>query len=222
MPTKVANVDWRCTQCSKRLWLKPSAARTKKFCSRACQYEAQKVEVPARAKQSAKKTFGERTCELCSSSYEARTKQQRFCSQTCATNRMHEKRRGQSLEPRPCEHCSSVFVPRQGSAGRFCSWECKNKGQRGDKASGWKGGRHVTEHGYIAVLLDGKYVLEHRFVMEKHLGRSLERHETVHHINGKRDDNRIENLQLRSGKHGKGAAHRCADCGSRNVVAVPL
>ena len=188
-----------------------SKTRTSKYCSREC-------------RRSPNKPSGKKgrissitlTCEKCECLFHPwhRKGTNRFCSRACAP-----KGRQPTRPNIPCDHCGVIFSPSNNANQRFCSRRCYRDA-----------GEFVrrTPDGYVLLYNPDRskrasgQVLEHRIVMEDHLGRELTSNETVHHINGDPADNRIENLQLRQGKHGKGVVLVCGDCGSSNCVPIPI
>lgn len=88
--------------------------------------------------------------------------------------------------------------------------------RNGENAKNWRGGRRKDSKGYVIVYAKGHpnatkqgYIMEHRLVMSNRLGRALHPDENVHHINGVKDDNRPENLELWTTAQPKG--QRVAD-----------
>lgn len=88
---------------------------------------------------------------------------------------------------------------------KFCSPQCSNSynAKPGKDNPHWNGGKQTTGNGYVSMWMPSHpnadkrgRILEHRYIMEQYLGRYLKRNEFIDHINGIRDDNRIENLRL--------------------------
>lgn len=103
--------------------------------------------------------------------------------------------------------------------------QCKLHRYCKHNSSMWKGGRRIDRLGYVRVHKPEHpactkrriYVMEHRIVMEKHLGRYLKSAEVVHHINMDRADNRLSNLMLFPNSGAHNSFHKSLRIGGKSV-----
>lgn len=100
--------------------------------------------------------------------------------------------------------CSQDDCDRKNQGQGLCSMHWARWKRHGDPSYVPPIRRSPGKDGYIRIMVDRKGMLQHRLVMEQHLGRELLPEETVHHKNGNRQDNRIENLELWSSRQPKG------------------
>lgn len=151
-------------------------------------------------------------CQICNKTFcvpLSRVDTAKFCSRKCKAKFMKGK---------PFFDSTGISSWNKGTKGLMNCW---NKGKTGiysketleklrqaglnrppEKHSCWKGGIRY-HNGYKFIFSPNhpyktanKCVSEHRLIFEKHLNRFLKPNEVIHHINGIKDDNRIENLKL--------------------------
>lgn len=193
----------QCLVCKKEFKVYKSNFNKAKYCSWNCSNFAHRK--------------GEmKVCLFCKKSFYTRSwalknDRGKYCSQKCSG--LAHRNKIKTF----CKICSKPIIKRADvgkKQGTFCSMKCAgiahSKYMTGEGSPNWKGGR-IIERGYVRLRISNKYLPEHRLVMEKHLGRKLSLNEQVHHKNGIKDDNRLENLELIIKKIHKGTV-KCPHC----------
>lgn len=186
-------IEQICACCGKPFKTYKSLQRM--YCSKSC---AQKKiwEKRERAKKK------ELVCKYCGKTFELNACETRvklglvnYCSAKC---RDESKKTGKYII---CKQCGKEFYSTRRT---FCSPKCSND----YKSEHYTNKKTYEENGYIIHHIRGYNkkgnAKEHRLVMENYLGRKLGKDEVVHHIDGNRKNNNIENLVLMTrGEHSR-------------------
>lgn len=175
-----------CKNCGKEKQAKYKS-HMKSFCSHQCANEYSWKQKDKKIKVC--------TCQRCGKEFEVKAYDHRlthgeikYCSKQCANEAL---KRGKIIK---CKCCGKDFYS---TRHEFCSKECVS-----NYRSEHSPHKPYYENGYIVIHKRGYNkkgnAKQHRLVMEEYLGRQLSPNEVVHHINGDKTDNRVENLMVMS------------------------
>lgn len=143
-----------------------------------------------------------KACLVCKKLYYPYAQKSKYCSFKCYGKM--KKIRGDRVKFTP-EIRKKISEAMKGSNNHRYGKPSFFKGKKRPEITGsnhpnWKNGYWIDNYGYKVIQsvpeTNGKKVRKHRLVMEKHLGRKLDSSELIHHINGDKLDNRIENLEI--------------------------
>jgi len=186
------SITKKCLQCEKEFKTRPSHAKRRKYCSKACLALS-------------KRNVVEISCNNCNKIFEIRyslRNTKKYCSLKCWIEKKQGIKSSTYVRKKgKCKICNKNFSVKKSRTLKYCSNNCRLIDIDGENNPNWKGGRIIKQDGYAYLRMYNTYYPEHNFVMEKHLGRKLEwPDEEVHHKNSNKTDNRIENLELMSRK----------------------
>jgi len=115
------------------------------------------------------------------------------CSKDCGTKLRRTEY--EKISTKVCIVCGKPFIPKHNkSKGLYCSYKCRGLADRKELVFR-NGYRYIHKPEHPNARGQG-YFAEHRYIMEQHIGRLLDKKEVVHHINHVKNDNRLENLML--------------------------
>lgn len=139
----------------------------------------------------------EKECQYCKKKFISKSLIERiFCQSKCKT--AARRKSGIDNIEFECIVCNNKFMSNKYVSRLTCSQQCKLKQKSSTGEEGYigrNGYRLISRPTHENSQKSGK-ILEHVFIMSTYLGRPLNKGESVHHKNGIRNDNRIENLEL--------------------------
>ncbi len=200
----------RCAKCNKRfvtVWPR------EKYCSDECRYGTGTCIVCGKSFVKKKGTTGDycslvcwyvrykqigkeiKTCPNCGKEFHG---SKVTCSKQCAYEWRRKRHPSRKFN---CTFCGKPLIGKKPRV-KFCSLTCAMKFR--NKHGGHTlpdGSKYIDGSGYVHIKVNGRWLMEHRQVMEKKLGRPLQPWERVHHKNGERAQNQPENLELWTLRH---------------------